>query len=231
MQPGEQTTKPVPRAVNPQINGTIIAEDLNADDRLKFTVRDIGILQDQHMGGFGPKDVASASLPLEDWAGWLELTPEVDVPANGGPVMHVELKVRETGMWPSSGFAADRLGLFQPSPETQQALEGFMSTAQTPSPRSFGVPASGAGLPAGLMPTAPSRSTDVPASEEGGVDSSGNETPLPPSPLSPRPAGDLRWQTFCVPEATWSFYKRGQMEEMLLGMSRRRCLQGYSILV
>ena len=202
----------MPRAVNPQINSTIIAEDLNADDRLMFTVRDIGLLQDQHMGGFGPKDVASAPLPVEDFAGWLELMPAVDVPANGGPVMHVELKVRETGMWPSSGFAADRLGLFQPPPETQQALGGFMSTAS---------------CDAELMPTAPSPSIGVPASEEGGVIDSCNET---------HPAGDLRWpdlrwQTFCVPEATWSFYKKGQMEELLIGMSQRCCLQGYSILV
>ena len=56
-------TKPVARVVNPIFNTTFIVEGLAESDRLGFVVRDIGLLQEVHMGGFGPRNVASGSVP------------------------------------------------------------------------------------------------------------------------------------------------------------------------
>jgi len=137
-QPGEQTTKPVPRTVNPLFHAMVIVEDMADQDRLQFTVRDIGLLQESHMGGFGPRDIASISVPLQDFAGWLELTPLQEVPGNGGPVMLVDIKVRKTSAWPGEGFAADRLGLFGGGDgiggSGSQALAGFEPNAPAEEP-------------------------------------------------------------------------------------------------
>ena len=100
--------------MNPVFNtANIIVQDLASYDRLGFVVRDIGLLQEAHLGGFGPQTVASGSMAVEDFSGWLELSPAVDVPGNGGPVMLLEVKVREATTWPSEGSVADRVGVFE----------------------------------------------------------------------------------------------------------------------
>ena len=110
---------PVPRVVNPVFQTTIVLEDMVEHDRLVIKLRDVGVLREAHIGGFGPRDVAVTSVPLRDFAGWLELTPEVEVAGNGGPVMFLDVKVRPTSGWPGEGFAADRLGVFGGVAESQ----------------------------------------------------------------------------------------------------------------
>ena len=41
------------------------------------------------------------------------MQPSAEVAGNGGPVMLVEVKVRETRVWPGAGFAADRVDVLE----------------------------------------------------------------------------------------------------------------------
>ena len=128
----------MPRVVNPVFQTTIVLEDMVEHDRLVIKVRDVGMLQEAHIGGFGPRDVAGTSVPLRDFAGWLELTPEVEVAGNGGPVMCLVITVRPTG------FDADRLGVIgsvaesrghhvaeSRGPDVLQAFAGLEPSAPT----------------------------------------------------------------------------------------------------
>ena len=226
--------------VNPVFNtANIIVQDLASYDRLGFVVRDIGLLQETHLGGFGPQTVASASMPVEDFSGWLELSPAVDVPGNGGPVMLLEVKVREATTWPSEGSVADRVGVFESagvgdgvgvsqlrcssSSESGQALQGVQLTVPS-APAAHMAPAADMVPEPEVMPEPEMASAEVAevasasaevasASRSGGVPRSADDAGIPAF------WGDLRWQIFHIPEETWSFYKTGQLADMLIRMS------------
>ena len=100
---------------------------------MRVVLRDIGLLTQSHAGGvFGPQDIATASLGVVDFAGWVEMGPSAEVAWNGGPVILVEVKVCETGVWPGAGFAADLVDVFENLlnlVRNDQALDRFSAIA------------------------------------------------------------------------------------------------------
>jgi len=198
----------VPRSINPQINATVILENVRENDRLRFELRDQAWLQESHLGGFGPRDVASASLPVEDFDGWMELRPVVELPNNGWPVMQLTVKVRPSTSWPSEGFAGDRVALFEV--DAGQAISAdpldhadFLPTAPVLEP--FGVPQHG--------DAAGYRGFGVAAADAlnrgCGVAAASSSTE------------DFRWQTFHIDPRAWTFAKKGELCQLLARMSMR----------
>ena len=203
-------TKMVPRSINAAFNQTLIIEDLSETDRLKIIVTDVGLLQEAHLGGFGPQQVAKSSLALEDFSGWLEMEPVVEVPNNGWPVLQIELKIREAASWPSKGFASDRAAIFKS--DARQALSGEMPSAPPPD--------------AGDDPHIGDAETEAEFRRLGDSDNeSGNLTPDPrptPSASSSMPNWpDFRWQVFHVDPKAWTFAQKGELLELLETMSMR----------
>ena len=266
-------TKPVGRNVNPIFNATLIVEDLAIHDRLRFVVRDIGLLQEVHAGGFGPRNVASGSVPAEeDFKGWLELTPEAHVPDNnGGPLMLLEVRIREASAWPGESTVADRVGVFEGvvggesgcgsvgggessgggvscgGGISEQALRGggFMPAppcappSMEPEPeeyRSCGVPGSFApaekpATDSGQAQPAPQPATDsgqaqpAPATGSGQAQPAMDSDPIPASwGEVPPPRPNFNISPFSISDETWTFYKKGQLEDCLLRMSAMVCI-------
>ena len=262
-------TKPVGRNVNPIFNATFIVEDLAIHDRLRFVVRDIGLLQNEHVGGFGPRNVASGSVPAEDYKGWLELTPEAHVPGNGGPVMLLEVRIREASAWPGVGAVADRVGVFEGvvggesgcgsvgggessgggvscgGGISEQALRGGFMPAPPCAPppvepepeeyRGHGVPVSfhpklnpapdsGKAQPA--PQPAPQPATDSGQAQPAPATGSGQAQPAMDSDRipGPPPRPNFNLSPFCISDETWTFYKKGQLEDCLLRMSAMVCI-------
>ena len=134
-----KVTSAIPRVINPIFKNNVILEDVGKEERISISLRDIGLLQESHVGGFGPQTICSTSLAAEDFSGWVEMRPQLEVPGNGWPLLKVEVKVRGTGPWPGEGFAADRAMLFeplalsdqpQPQPDVEQAFAGMVAEAE-----------------------------------------------------------------------------------------------------
>ena len=114
-----KSTAFVPRVLNPIFNATLVFESLSEEGRLQIVLRDTGLLHEAHVGGFGPRVIATTSLPMADFAGWIELTPMSDIPNNGGPVMLLDMKVRAMTPWPAEGFVASVRQAFQTEQEPE----------------------------------------------------------------------------------------------------------------
>ena len=243
---------PVGRNVNPIFNATLIVEDLAIHDRLRFVVRDIGLLHEVHAGGFGPRNVASGSVPAEDFEGWLELTPEAHVPDNGGPLMLLEVRIREASAWPGESTIADRVGVFEGvvggesgcgsvgggessgggvscgGGISKQALRGgFMpappcAPSMEPEPeesRSCGVP--GSVPPAGKPATDSGQAQPAPATGSGQAQPAMDSDRIPGfwGEVPPPRPNFVNLSPFSISDETWTFYKKGQLEDSLIRMS------------
>jgi len=227
----------VARQINPQINCTLILEDLGADDRISFTVKDQAWLQESHIGGFGPQHVAFSSLPLQDFDGWVELRPAVEVPSNGWPVMQLEVKVRPATAWPSEGFASDRMAFFQIDPSQATAsAPAELAVEPEPEQRGDGVSAS---TPKGpeLLQRGQERQQELqqqqrgpePQQEPQQQQQQQQQQQRRPEP-QPQQRGDgvsedgwpdFRWQTFYIDPRAWTFAKKGELLGLLKMMSMR----------
>ena len=90
--PGVKSTKHVSRDVNPMFKSTIVLEDIE-EEMSEFVVRDVGVCAQAHIGGFGPRVVASARMRAgEDFNGYLELNPAKEIPEQGPPVLQVSTR-------------------------------------------------------------------------------------------------------------------------------------------
>lgn len=135
----------VPREINPMLNCSIMMEEVSKDDRLSVAIRDIGMLAESHlMGTFGPKILATASIPVEDFAGFLELQANSVIANNGNPLLQLEVKARELSEWPLQGHAMDRTSLLGTGVESDLSSSACSGGPQPSAP------------PLVLQPTEPS---------------------------------------------------------------------------
>ena len=83
-----QSTPQVPRDINPVWKHTFTFTQLGRGDVLRLSLRDTGLLSSEHLGGFGPKLVATATLKAkQNLDGYIEMTPIRD--GYGEPVLKV----------------------------------------------------------------------------------------------------------------------------------------------
>ena len=163
-------------------------------------------MQESHLGGYGPQDVASASLAVEDFDGWMELRPVVELPNNGWPVMQLTVKLRESTPWPSEGFAGDRVALFEVDAGQAVLMDPVDQAAFLPTAPA--VPAERNRVPG----DAESRGFGVAADQWGaGVGAAAASSSTE----------DFRWQTFHIDPRAWTFAKKGELCQLLLMMSMR----------
>ena len=64
MQPGFKATKHVPRDVNPVFKSTVMITDVEESDLMQFLIKDVGVFEATHMGGIGPKLIASGTMNI-----------------------------------------------------------------------------------------------------------------------------------------------------------------------
>ena len=125
----------VPREINPFLNCSIMMEEVSKDDRLSVAIRDIGMLSESHlMGTFGPKILATTSIPVEDFAGFLELQANTVVANNGNPLLQLEVKARGLSEWPLQGHAMDRTSLFGRAVESDLSSSAHSGGPQPSAP-------------------------------------------------------------------------------------------------
>ena len=123
-----QSTPQVPREINPVWKHTLMFTQLGRRDVLRFTLRDTGLLTNEHLGGaFGPKIVATATLTVgTGFEGFLEMVPVKD--GFGEPVLKLVArfpKYDRSALPPVGTTAAvlEALNMTQPSVETSGCLQ------------------------------------------------------------------------------------------------------------
>ena len=195
------------RDVNPMFNVVLVLDDVCAEDRLQFQIKDRGLISVDRLGWFlGPRIIANTSLPVgPSFEGFLELSTEKQILGNGPPLLQVKVRFSpvptvDVGLpspgntvvclpepWPSSRQALQ----FEPSAPPAEAV-GMSSGSGGPVSGSEAAARGGAGVPVSGAETSPSGAI-VPVSRVGG-----SGVPASDAETSPCGAG--------VPENTSSVF-------------------------
>ena len=120
-------TPSVPRDINPIWKKALMLSDVTDDDRLDFRVVDVGVFAESHLGErLGPRVIASTSLPLKDFEGFVELQPYKAIPGQGSPVLEVAVRVFHvhTPGLPPIGHTQAMVGMVEASAPPLGDLEG-----------------------------------------------------------------------------------------------------------
>lgn len=245
------STRLIPRQVNPIWNAQVMVQGLQKFDRLQFMIKDVGLLQESHALGFGPRVVASRSVPVDqgDYNGWLELDPSDDIQHNGQPLLAVEIKfVRERNDWPTPGIVDHRISVLE-SQATQglqlapsapaKVIDGSMSMSDTmldtgaelEPERRFDEVTCGGATPLCVQAMQPgvAASTASTALAATPVVVAATESPgVAASSMQPW-QGSLRWQTFHIDPRVYSIAKRGQLLDILKLMSDRTACPNFEL--
>jgi hypothetical protein len=104
----------VHRDINPVWRASVVIEDIELSDKLKFTIVDSGLLSESHFGGLmGPKLVASAIMNVgQNFDGLLEMTPVHGVEGNLGPALRVSANFMLAGKIPAEGNTSVLASMF-----------------------------------------------------------------------------------------------------------------------
>ena len=166
-------TPSVPREINPVFKHTMVFRMLRRDDVLQFTLRDVGMFANEHLGGrLGPAVIAVGSLKVgEHFEGYLDMVATKT--GFGDPVLKVQARFPryEIPDLPATGTAEAVIGMLRssvvpepraplppppvaepwaPSPvieNTDEELQQAMMPEDPKTSASFGVGMSGGGSP------------------------------------------------------------------------------------
>ena len=148
-----KSTQPVQRDVNPVFNSLLVLDNVSDEDRLHFQIRDVGLIAKDRLGGLlGPRTIANATLAVgQSFEGFLELSPERQIPGNGPPLLEVKVRfalvpTMDVGLPTpgNTGLLVDAWSSGVPGagPSSSQALQ----LNPEPSAPAIGMP-SGSGVP------------------------------------------------------------------------------------
>ena len=70
----------------------VMLQDVEATDMIQFMVKDVGMFQESHVGGIGPKLLASGSMKLCEFQGFLPLEPAKEIAGQGGPILEISMR-------------------------------------------------------------------------------------------------------------------------------------------
>ena len=123
-------TKRVPADVNPVWHNSFSIHSLNENDTIEFHVMDYGVLENNHVGGLGPKCVGRTSWQVggSGCEGWLEMIMPAPMPPYcGSPMLFLTIRpARIEGMLPAigtvSGIANQLLAAAGMGPDAAQAM-------------------------------------------------------------------------------------------------------------
>ena len=129
--------------MNLTLNSVVVVPNLTSAERLQLSVIDVAVVQQPALG-FGPKLLASTSISLEDdFDGWIDLTPTVDISGCGPPVLQLSVRIVKFGEVPGVGNTQALKGIFGTAPSLelleQPEMEPLLSLQQALS-GSSGVP-------------------------------------------------------------------------------------------
>ena len=163
------------RDVNPMFNALLEVDSVSAENRLHFQIRDTGLIKIDRLGSLlGPRIIANASLPVgPNYEGFLELSPEEQIPGNGPPLLEVKVRfspVPTVDVGLNTGVLVDASGSGVPEPRPSQALQfdtlpsALAAEALGDSSCGSGVPVSGAASGGAGVPV-----SDAEASSSGAI--------------------------------------------------------------